>query len=436
MSAVPNPVSPAPPSPAVARFCEAYDRLRSTLPGPTARRDSAIARFAELGFPHPREEAWKYTNLRRLESRKFAPAMSAPRVLENAPAPLVTPHLVIVNGQLATATAERLAGFDVRTIERVDATRREELLRVLPVAGAERFAELNAALTLTPVLTEMPGDTVSDEVLQISLHTTGTEPTLASPRLVVRMGPNSRGRLLLEHTDDGRHEHFTNAVIDLELAPGSELTLYRLQRQHERAFHLERIESRVADGARFTLRDAQLGGSLARLDLEVALAGRAAATELTGVFLADGSRHLDTHARVGHRAIETTSLQDYRGIAANRGRGVFNGKAVVHAGAQKSNARQVNRNLLLTPGAEIDAKPDLEIYADDVQCSHGTTTGQLDPGALFYLRSRGLDEAEARSALTRAFAGPVLARVDLAEFATFVHDELDRRLLGLLEGVA
>jgi Fe-S cluster assembly protein SufD len=283
------------------------------------------------------------------------------------------------------------------------------------------------------VLLDMRANTVSDEVLQLSLHTTGTEPRLASPRIVVRMGPHSRGRLLIDHTDDGQHEHFTNAVVDLELATGSELTVYRLQRQQSRAFHLELIDCGVADGARLTLRDAQLGGSLARLDLDVRLAGRAASAELTGVFLADGSRHLDTHARVGHLAVETTSLQDYRGIAANRGRGVFNGKAIVHAGAQKSNARQVIRNLLLTPGAEIDAKPDLEIYADDVQCSHGATTGQLDPAALFYLRSRGLDEAEARSALTRAFAGSVLARVDVAEVATFIHDELDRRLLRLLE---
>ena len=133
---------------------------------------------------------------------------------------------------------------------------------------------------------------------------------------------------------------------------------------------------------------------------------------------------------------ETTSLQDYRGVAANRGRGVFNGKTIVHEGAQKSNARQTNRNLLLTAGAEIDTKPDLEIYADDVQCSHGTTTGQLDPNALFYLRSRGLNEAEARSALTRAFAGAVLARVDEPTLARHVHDELDRRLVRLLEVAA
>jgi Fe-S cluster assembly protein SufD len=168
----------------------------------------------------------------------------------------------------------------------------------------------------------------------------------------------------------------------------------------------------------------------------VSLDGRAAHAEVTGVFLADGSRHLDSHVLIDHRAVETTSLQDYRGIAANKGRGVFNGKTIVHPGAQQSHARQVNRNLLLTPGAEIDTKPDLEIYADDVQCSHGTTTGQLDPNALFYLRSRGLDESEARSALTRAFAGAVLALVDEPALAGRVHEELDRRLVRLLEVAA
>ena len=151
------------------------------------------------------------------------------------------------------------------------------------------------------------------------------------------------------------------------------------------------------------------------------------------LFLADGSRHLDTHVRVDHLAVGTRSLQDYRGIAAGRGRAVFNGKAIVHEGAQQSQARQTNRNLLLTPGAEIDTKPELEIYADDVQCSHGATTGQLDPAALFYLRSRGLTEIEARNALTRAFTGAVVSRMDHAPFAQRVRDALDARLAGLLE---
>jgi Fe-S cluster assembly protein SufD len=421
-------------SAAVSQLRDAFEHVRPTLGGPAARRRAAMARFVELGFPGARDEAWKYTNLRRLEARKFAPARPGQTPATDAVPEALVPHrIVLVNGQPSSTSQTGLAGFTVRSLESVPAPLDSEMLRALPGGGTERFAALNAALSVTPLLLEMRAEATSDEVLQLSLHTAGAEPTLSSPRVVVRMGPNARGRLLVDHTDDDRQEHFTNAVLDIELGPGAELTVYRLQQQGHGAFHIERIEARLDTGARLVLRDAQLGSSLARLDLAVTLAGRGASTELTGVFLADGSRHLDTHVLVAHRAIETTSLQDYRGIAAGRGRGVFNGKAVVHEGAQKSNARQVNRNLLLTPGAEIDAKPDLEIYADDVQCSHGTTTGQLDPHALFYLRSRGLDEFEARRALTRAFAGPVLVRVDLPPLATHVHDELDRRLLRLLE---
>jgi Fe-S cluster assembly protein SufD len=351
----------------------------------------------------------------------------------DVPAALVAQRLVLVNGAPVATLPATMAGFRLGTQPTVA---EDLLLRSIGHGGTERFAALNAAFSASPLLLEMAAHEQGNEVLQLTLLTTGAGPTLANPRIIVRMAPGSRGRLLLEHADDDAHEHFTNAVLDVELGADAHLTVYRLQHQGARAFHVERIEARVGAGASFIVRDSQLGASLARLDAHVSLDGRAAHGEITGVFLADGSRHLDSHILIGHRAIETTSLQDYRGIAANKGRGVFNGKTIVHVGAQKSNARQVNRNLLLTPGAEIDTKPDLEIYADDVQCSHGTTTGQLDPAALFYLRSRGLSEPEARSALTRAFAGAVLARVDEPALAAHVHDELDRRLVRLLEVAA
>jgi Fe-S cluster assembly protein SufD len=417
------------PSTAVAHYREAFERLRPTLRGSPARRAAAFARFSELGFPGPREEAWKYTSLRRLEARRFAPAPVDPDVA-SVPRALLDQRIVIANGRLEPGgAATGTAGFTQRALG-VAATEigDEPLPRDVAGLGTERFAALNAAFAADPLLLEMPTGVASDEVLQLTLHTTGAGPVLASPRIVVRMGAGSRGRLMVEHSDDGAAEHFTNVVLDVELAAGAELTVYRLHRPGDRAFHIERVEARVAEGARFVMRDSQLGGSLSRLDLHVSLDGRGASTEVTGVFLADASRHLDTHVLIEHRAVETTSLQDYRGVAANKGRGVFNGKSIVHAGAQKSNARQVNRNLLLTPGVEI--------YADDVQCSHGTTTGQLDPNALFYLRSRGLDEAEARSALTRAFAGAVLVKVDEPALCNLVQEVLDRRLTRLLEEAA
>lgn len=430
-------MSATPAPSAVTHYRDAFERLRPVLPGAPARRVAALHRFAELGFPGPREEAWKYTSLRRLESRRFVPATPAtpatPAAIAVAAPEAFTAHrLTLVNGVVEGPVAASLAGFTLAGIV-AGAHADADLLRPLASGGTERFSELNAALAAGPLALSMAPGQHSDEVLQLSLLTAGSGPTLASPRVVVRMAPGSRGRLLLDHGDDGAHEHFTNAVLDVELGADSHLTVYRLQRQGPRAFHIERIEARVGERGTFVLRDSQLGASLGRLDVLVSLDGRAAAAEVTGVFLADGSRHLDTHVHVAHRAVGTTSLQDYRGIAANKGRGVFNGKAVVHAGAQQSNARQVNRNLLLTPGAEIDAKPDLEIYADDVQCGHGTTTGQLDPAALFYLRSRGLSEPEARSALTRAFAAAVLSRVDQPALARHVQDELDRRLVRLLE---
>jgi len=420
------------PSPATAHYREAFERLQPVLGGSASHRAAAMERFAELGFPGTRDEAWKYTSLRRLESRRFVPAAPATTSVE-VPAAFVGQRLVLVNGSPVSALPESLGGFTLGTLTTAS---EEQLLRPLPGGGTERFAALNAALSTGPLLLSTTTGQRSEDVLQLTLITTGAGPTLASPRIAVRLAAGSRARLLIDHVDDGAHEHFTNAVLDIELGAGAHLTLYRLQRQGERAFHIERIEARVGANATFVMRDSQLGAALARLDTNVSLDGRAAATEITGVFLADGSRHLDSHVHVGHRAIETTSLQDYRGIAANKGRGVFNGKAIVHEGAQKSNARQVNRNLLLTAGAEIDTKPDLEIYADDVQCSHGTTTGQLDPNALFYLRSRGLSEPAARSALTRAFAGAVMARVDEPALARYVHDELDRRLVRLLEVTA
>jgi Fe-S cluster assembly protein SufD len=340
---------------------------------------------------------------------------------------------VVTNGAPPETVPSRLAGFAVGA---VGAPGLESLPQPRTGSDAERFVALNAALTPGPVQLAMDAGRQDTGILQLTLLTTGAVPTLASPRIEVRMGAGSRGRLLLEHLDDGTHEHFSNAVLDVELGAGAELTVYRLQQQCDKAFHIERIEARLADDASFVLRDSQLGGSLSRLDVNVSLDGRGASTEVTGVFLADGSRHLDTRVQVDHRGVGTSSLQDYRGIAANKGRGVFNGKSVVHVGAQQSNARQVSRNLLLTPGAEIDTKPDLEIYADDVKCSHGATTGQLDASALFYLRSRGLGESEARSALTRAFAGAVLARVDVPSLSARVQHELDQRLLRLLETAA
>lgn len=420
-----------------AHYRAAFEAARDGLPGAPERRAAAFARFAELGFPAAREEAWKYTSLRRLESRKFTPvargiALGLPVAL---PAPLGADRVVLVNGVMRPDLSSLPSGLTVRTLAgaAADDNLAAGILRLPQGGGTERFAALNAALCPDPLLVEVPDGARSTEPLHVVIAAAGDGLTMSHPRVVIRVGSNAAARVVVHHCDEGDAERFVNAVVDVTVGPGGRLDLYRLQARNARCFQIERLDAVLAANARFALRDSQLGAALARLDVNVDLAGRAAECELTGLFLADGARHLDTHLRVDHRAIETRSVQDYRGVAAGKGRAVFNGKAIVHAGAQKSQARQSSRNLLLSPGAEIDTKPELEIYADDVQCNHGATTGQLDPTALFYLRSRGLSEHEARAALTRAFAGAVLSRIDHPGLATLVHDELESRLGRLLE---
>jgi Fe-S cluster assembly protein SufD len=327
-----------------------------------------------------------------------------------------------------------LKGIRVRTLAQAlaDGEPQSTLLRVPTGGGTERFAALNAALSADAVVVDIAEGARPRDALHVALRATGAS-SMCHPRLLLRSGRGSSAQVVIHHAGDDEAERFVNSYVEVEAEPDSSLRIYRLQEHGARTFLIERIEATVGQRALLAVHDAELGASLSRLDLHARLAAPGAGAELDGLFLADGARHLDAHVRVDHLAPDTRSLVDFRGVAASRGRAVFNGKAVVHAGAQKSQARQVSRNLLLTPGAEIDTKPELEIYADDVQCSHGATTGQLDPAALFYLRSRGIDETEARSALTRAFAATVLARMDLPAFAESVHRILDDRLARILE---
>jgi Fe-S cluster assembly protein SufD len=423
-----------------APYRTAFASVQTRGDGSEAQRAAAYSRFEALGFPPEREEDWKYTSLRRLAARQFDLAHQEATLPAELPLPaaLARHRLVLINGRLRhdLSSADALPpGLRVRSL--AEAIRAGEghasLLRVPVGGGTERFAALNAALCPDALIIDIDDGAKIEDAIHIVVVASGDTPTMTHPRLILRSARGSVARIILHHSGAEGIEHFVNGYVDAELGPDALLQLHRLQMPGRKTFHIERIDATIGPRGRFVMHDAQLGGSIGRLDLNARLAAPGAATELTGLFLADGTQHFDTQIRVDHLAPGARSLQDYRGIAAGRGRAVFNSKVVVHEGAQKSDARQVSRNLLLSKGAEIDTKPELEIYADDVKCSHGATTGQLDPAAMFYLRSRGLSEGEARSALTRAFTGAVLSRMDHEASAQFVHEQLDARLAGLLE---
>lgn len=381
-------------------------------------RQAALSRFLELGIPTQRDERWKYTNLRRFESRSFAPADAAPvapdvsRWLNG-----VTQRIVFVDGHFIPGLSSNSAqppGVTVITLGQWLKHNPNEVAAFVTQAGTDAssaFENLNAAFTDDGVVIEIAPDAKLDAPLYI-LHQWQTSGRMSNPRIIVRACRNSRCTLIEHYLGANDVEAFTNTVVTIDAHAGAQIEHYRLQHESTKTFHVSTIRTKLADNARYSNHEIALGGTLGRSEITTLLEGSGSDVKLRGLFSASGTQHLDNYTRIEHIAPHTTSEEEYRGIADDRARGVFNGKVKVHPNAQRIDAKQLSRNLLLSPTAEIDTKPELEIYANDVKCSHGATTGQLDASALFYLRSRGLDATEARMLLIRAFAESILDTIE------------------------
>jgi len=385
----------------------------------TARQENLEA-FAASGLPDTRVEAWKYTALRALGQRRFAALdRAAPAVAMDA-AGLVLPgvdgpRLVFVNGVFRadlSPLANLPEGLALQPLSRALAGDTEPLRFSLSRHYREpgdAFARINAA---------QAGDGV---VLRVAAHAKITEPVhlvfvaaaagvdLAwHARNVIELGEGAGLNLVEHHLASGEPTQLATMVSDIELRDGARLQHTVLQNTAASAYLIRRSGLRLQARARATLHVLELGGALARHDLRAELVGDGAQLHTRGVFMPHGRQHIDTQLAIRHQALNTTSESIWRGVAHDRARGVFRGAIVVAPGADGSDASLGNKNLLLSPSAEIDTKPELEIYADEVKAAHGATVGQLDERSLFYLRSRGIPLAEARALLTAAFCRAVL----------------------------
>ncbi len=423
-------------NPALERLNGLFEARFASDPLLEARR-AALAEFLKQGFPTQRNEEWKYTSLRRLESRAFVPSERVPIALEAGRQPWVHGaglRIVLVNGHWAPALSSMEAqppGLTIVTLAewiRHDPAAALDYLSRAAEGAVSSLEQLNAAFFEDGLVVRLAPNTHVDEAVHIVHVWTGTQQaSMSHPRLIVRAGHHSRCTLIEQYVFVGDVESFTNTVATIELEAGAHVRHYRLQQESPRSFHIGHANVRVREHAHYFAHDFSLGGALSRFKLAIYLQESGAHAELHGLLTPTGTQHLDTHTRIEHIAPHTTSTEDYRGIADDRGRGVFNGKVLVHAGAQKTDARQSSRNLLLSAKAEIDAKPELEIYANDVKCSHGATTGQLDADALFYLRSRGIPETQARVLLIHAFAQSVLTAVESVPVREYLEALLTTR---------
>lgn len=380
-----------------------------------ARRREGLRHFSAAGFPGRRDEHWKYTDLKLVQRRSFIPAQATALETPGIDG-LDCPVVVFINGRLSE-TRDLPEGVTVTPLaQAIEAEHPacRELLGAVADPSRHRFAALSTALFSDGVLLDLaPGAELAKPVRLLFLAGGKDTPALDCPRVLLRAGANSRATLI-EHYGPAAGESLSLAVTELALEAGARVEHYRIQEAGAGAFHIGLLAAKLGRDSTLVSHNLSVGARIARLDIDAELLEPGAHVEMNGLYVVRDRQHADSHSRVVHAVPNTTSDQLYRGVLSGKGRAVFNGKAIVRPGANGTDARQSNANLLLSPEAEIDTKPELEIYADEVKCTHGATTGQLDTDALFYLCSRGIEEATARSLLTFAFADTVLARMPLA----------------------
>jgi Fe-S cluster assembly protein SufD len=370
-------------------------------------RASAFARFEEMGFPTPHDEAWRYTGIQPITGTAWVPARRA----------LLSPAKLPVGVRL-----RRLSAVTERDVA-------ASLAKIATLDGRP-FAALNtASLEEAYVLEIAAGAVVTEPITLAWIGPSATSrPEVSHPRVLILAGESSQAAVVETFAGEGRF--FRNAVTEIALSDGAMLEHYALQRESTAACHVHTVAARQGRASHFTSHNVALGSALARVDLEVRLDAEGAECTLNGLFAGAGQQHLDNHTTIDHAKPHCVSRELYKGVMDGASRGVFFGKIIVRPDAQKSDAMQTNKNLLLSREALVNSTPALEIFADDVKCKHGSTTGQLDALALFYLRSRGIGEADARTLLTQAFAADVAERLRVPAVRDAVAEDLARRLGG------
>jgi Fe-S cluster assembly protein SufD len=402
-------------------------------------RRLAIARFAELGFPTPRHEEWKYTSVAPIARVPFMvtegdPDGSGVEALVRATVPQAArARLVFVNGRYSAEFSTLRSHPGGLTAESLGAALDGDAGSLEPhlarYAGYREhpFVALNTAFVKDGAFVLVPkGAVVEEPIYLVFLSTSGGQPRVSHPRTLVVLEDGSQATVVEMHVGAAAQVYFTNAVTEIAAGQNAVLRYYKVQQESLGAFHVATIQAYLARSSGFSSVSFDLGGALVRNDVNAVLDGEGVDCSLDGLYAAAAQQHVDNHTRIDHVKPNCSSRELYKGILDGKSRGVFNGKIFVHRNAVKTDAKQANKNLLLSEDAVINTKPQLEIYADDVRCTHGSTIGQLDQDAVFYLRSRGIDLATARDLLTYAFASEMIHRVTVEP----VRAQLEGLLLG------
>jgi Fe-S cluster assembly protein SufD len=434
------------PSTAIAsekdQYLESFERLAESLGAREPARIAELRRtaanaFATLGFPTTRQEEWRFTNVAPIAATAFDFEPDSDGVTQDDLEPFLyegTLQLVLVNGRFVPELS-RLEGLPEGVVvsSLADAWGSHPEL-VEPRLGFAKFADhafvaLNTALHRDGAFLFFPrGAVVEQPINIIHLGRTGNEPFACFPRLLIVGEESSQATVVEQYGTIGDGTYFTCPVTEVVVGPNTTIDHYKLQRESTAAFHVATFQLLQDRDSNFSSHSISWGGGLVRNDVNAVLDGEGAEATLNGLYMVEGTQLVDNHMRVEHAKPHCDSHELFKGILEDRARAVFSGRIYVHPGAQKTDAKQTNRNLLLSKNAVANSNPQLEIFADDVKCTHGSTVGQLDDLGVFYLRSRGIGEEAARSLLTYAFAADIVERIKVPAVRRDLEEFLFRRL--------
>lgn len=420
-------------------YLEGFFKHQEHSPGKEIRwfrenREKAINEFKKLGFPTIHDEDWRFTNLAPIERTRFRLMPNGrPKLSRNDIAPFVFSdslpnQLVFIDGRfsaelssLDTSHGVRISNLTKALVDYPDLLS-EHLTRYADVEN-EAFTALNTAFMEDGAFVLIPkGVLLSEPIHLLYISTINDLPSLANPRNLIIIEDNSQANIIEHYVSLGSNVYFSNVVTEVVIGENSTLDHYMIERESPKAYNVSTLRVEQKRNSNLNSHSLLLGGALVRNNVHPVLVGEGCHSFINGLFMSRDRQHMDNYMKVEHASPHCDSRQLYNGVLDGKSRGVFHGRIIVHKDAQKTDAKQTNRNLLLSDSAQIDTKPQLEIYADDVKCTHGATIGQLDENAIFYIRSRGLSEESARAMLLYAFTSKSLETMKVKQIRVYIEE--------------
>ena len=404
-------------------------------------RKAAMARFTELGFPTTRDEEWRFTNVSRITNGTFTPARRSDKVIDTkllAPITVCAAgvhRLVFVDGCLSaelSSVGSPPEGVTIRSLAEALAAgdpMLESHLARYAKCDDQAFVALNTAMMQDGAVVHVARNTVVERPIHVLYVSTAGDPSSVSyPRNLFVLEPGSQATIVEAYAGLGDATYFNNTVTEIIARENAVLDHYKIGSEGADGLHMGSLHIHQDRSSNVSSHNVTLGGALVRNDVHTILDGEGCECTLNGFYLADGDRHVDNHLIVEHAKPNCDSREFYKGVLDGKGKGIFSGRIIVREDAQKTDAKQTNQSLLLSEDAHVESKPQLEIFADDVKCTHGATIGQVSEEALFYLRSRGMSKESAHSMLVYAFAGELIQKIQIESLRLRLSDTLFDRL--------